>query len=722
MLPDLPGVFIATLVFALVALAPGWAVCYWANLLGFRRRFITFKLAIALSASVSVAPILLVLIARWTSLRTGAGVMLALVVLAVIATARELFGGRRRERGERIQTSRRRWISIVAILGIAWMILACAMLLDVRLSNGLNMSAPWMDHTKRVAWIDSIMRTGVPPNNPSTHPGHPVKMFYYYGWYVWAATVQTLGGGWINPIHVLIAGVVWSGWAFIASLALALRYLGGVALKRLRSCWLIASLLLSVTGLDILPGVVRLLLFLSGGPEGMPTSVGSTGSQTGAPRSGEWWNEQVTGFVDMMLWVPHHVCAVVIGIFMLSLFRWLMDETHRPSRGLSIIAPLVMMIALASLATVSLYVALPLAFFLLAYTGGCLWKRDARRSVTLIVAGVGAALLAAPYLADLLSAPGATAGIAITVRRFYPMERVMSAIGAPPYLVGLGNFITLPLNWFMELGFFALAGAIYWVWRRGERRPADRFAMGLLIASVVTASLLKSTISGNDLGWRSAMWAQIVLLVWAAEPTSAMWAAAFGTRTTSAAAETLIDRFPKSIAALLMLLALGAASTAYDLFLLRFSFPFWPEKEIEPARALAVRQAYEWISQHVPPNAVVQHNVNVGLDVFAGHYGNHQVVFADTQVTVAQGMSRTEFEHELNRLYELYMLPKPPTLVHQVMEEFDIAAIVCKDTDANWKRKESWFWTQPAIYQNDYVRVIATKDLLVPPATTSSSR
>jgi len=39
---------------------------------------------------------------------------------------------------------------------------------------------------------------------------------------------------------------------------------------------------------------------------------------------------------------------------------------------------------------------------------------------------------------------------------------------------------------------------------------------------------------------------------------------------------------------------------------------------------------------------------------------------------------------------------------------------VVKDLDTNWPRKDSWFWTQPAIFENAYVRIIATKDLGAP--------
>ena len=53
----------------------------------------------------------------------------------------------------------------------------------------------------------------------------------------------------------------------------------------------------------------------------------------------------------------------------------------------------------------------------------------------------------------------------------------------------------------------------------------------------------------------------------------------------------------------------------------------------------------------------------------------------------------------------------PHNFFMELAAEFAIDAFVAKDTDPNWSRKDSWFWTQPAVYENAYVRVIATKDV-----------
>lgn len=698
MLPDLPGTLLAIVMLALVGLAPGWGVAYWLDLLSFRSRFITYKIAIAMAASLAVCPIVLVAIVRYTNLRAGACVMIALDLLALGAVVHAMRVQRRH--AIRSARTRRTLISFTAIAAIVWMIVALIWLLDFVIGDRLHMSVPWADHTKRVGWIDAIVRTGVPPDDPSTHPGRPIKMFYYYGWYVWAAAGQMLGGRAINPLHVLVAGVVWTGWAMIGSLALALQYLGGVTRRNLRRGWIVATLLLTVTGLDVGPGIVRLVRTLG------------DNDVSGAPRTGEWWNEQVTGFVDMMLWVPHHVSAMVIGIVALAL--WL---TRARAPRLTII---MMGVALASLATVSLYVALPLGFFLIGCAIVALKDGRSRDTLALVLAAVIALVLAAQYLYDLISAPGApgaSAGIALNVRAFSPISMGLLSRGVSPAIVYVVNFLLLPVNYLFEFGFFLVAGIVYWLWRRGERRPIDRFACGLFWASLLTATFLRSSIAANDLGWRSIMFAQIVLLVWSIQPAIAMWDGVRGVEQISRASESLLEHFSRTISVLFLMCVIGISSTLHDLFLLRFSFSIWPEVNVQPQRSLELRRAYVWINQNTPADAIIQHNIFFYIDLFASHYAHRQLVAADRQSFGAKVGDEASHKKMNNAIYEHFSLRNPPRDVGEFFAKYNVHALVVQDTDANWPRKDSWFWTTPAVYENGRARVILVKDLLNAPST-----
>jgi hypothetical protein len=74
-------------------------------------------------------------------------------------------------------------------------------------------------------------------------------------------------------------------------------------------------------------------------------------------------------------------------------------------------------------------------------------------------------------------------------------------------------------------------------------------------------------------------------------------------------------------------------------------------------------------------------------------------------------MSRAEFIKLINHIYDQFMLPKSPAEVKAVATHYNISYLVAKDTDGDWNRKDSWVWTQPTVYTNDFVRVFDVKDL-----------
>src|SRR4051794_37596059 len=84
LVPDLPRALLAIVFFSLIALAPGWAAGYWLDLLAFRRRFFTMRLAIGAAASVAVGPIVLVLVARPMGMRAAAVAAGAMAVAGIV--------------------------------------------------------------------------------------------------------------------------------------------------------------------------------------------------------------------------------------------------------------------------------------------------------------------------------------------------------------------------------------------------------------------------------------------------------------------------------------------------------------------------------------------------------------------------------------------------------------------------------------------------------------
>ena len=86
-------------------------------------------------------------------------------------------------------------------------------------------------------------------------------------------------------------------------------------------------------------------------------------------------------------------------------------------------------------------------------------------------------------------------------------------------MLGLFNLIALPILYALELGFYGFVLVITLLTIK-RRRPLDRetlFELTVFSTSIVIASLLKSAIRNNDLGWRGLMFAQFVLIIWGSD-------------------------------------------------------------------------------------------------------------------------------------------------------------------------------------------------------------
>src|SRR5262245_51058356 len=99
LVPDLPRVLLALLLFAGVAVLPGWAAAMSFNLLGFRQRFFTMRLAIATCTSFGIGPIIVVLLSRWAGMRAAVAAIAVLAILGAIALAADLKRRRRPRAG-----------------------------------------------------------------------------------------------------------------------------------------------------------------------------------------------------------------------------------------------------------------------------------------------------------------------------------------------------------------------------------------------------------------------------------------------------------------------------------------------------------------------------------------------------------------------------------------------------------------------------------------------
>ena len=373
------------------------------------------------------------------------------------------------------------------------------------------------DLTTRVSITSAITRTGVPPINPGYFAGNYVHLtFLYYFWYILCSLIDQIGGRWVDARMAMIASVSWCGIGLMCTISFYLR---------LRNPWngpkawksaFMGIGALTISGLDIIP--VSILMIVSRFTLGMVVPGGDI----------EHWNEQISAWLGAITWVPHHVAGLIACIAGFLLIQSVRGKRVKNQIAATGIAGL----AFASASGLSILVT---AVFVIFWAAWMLYlfldRKECRTIFIMMLAGIFALIAASPYLRDLLcggisSAAGSlpatspiTWPLTFQVRVF---RLFLPFLWTFPGLVkNLLNLAVLPLNYFMELGFYFVAGFL-WCRKNGKTAgTGNSFHVPeilLLGASAFVGTFIRSTvIASNDLGWRSWMFGQFVLLIWAVD-------------------------------------------------------------------------------------------------------------------------------------------------------------------------------------------------------------
>jgi len=606
---DILGCLRSVAAFAALLLAPGYCMAWACDLLGFRARAAGERLAWGVALSFGGMTIVTVLLGKYGSLSAVCWLAGACAAGCVGIMAREAWS---RWRG--LNFANKGWL-IGAGIAAAWVLFVVFELVDVGVGSRLYFSVTVFDHALRTAFVDAVLRTGVPPANPLFWPGHAAPMRYYYFWYVLTAAAARLAGA--TARQAMIASVAWSGFGLAATLQLYCRnFLGngpqrgsGAINVRRWPRFVLALGLLAVTGLDILPVMVKALLR-------MPTDGDM-----------EWWSAaQVSSWMDSLLWVPHHIAGLVCCLLGFLLV-WMSKGTSVWRRAL---CGLIAGLAFASAFGLSTWIALAFAMVMFAWMLWALvWERGSRARVpVLLLAAVIASVALLPYLSELhgetsgtatvlangLTSPDGQASVAndgahllrFGVRHIIPAESVQG-IGwvarlaeAHPAVedAAVGLVLLLP-GYFVELGFYGLVLlAALWAMRRRRLDEAARTALVLAVAGLAVSTFLRSTIvENNDFAMRSILIAQFFLLLLAV----VWWEGGFAST----------NRFLRG--AMLAMAWIGLAGTVYQAVALRVYLPV--EEKLGRAevdglaeRAMAVRLGFDAMHRRVARNAVVQYD------------------------------------------------------------------------------------------------------------------
>jgi hypothetical protein len=680
---DISGSLAAVCIFPLFVVAPGYAVAWLLDLFDFRRRTAPFRLALALPLSIAIVPIVAYLAGRYAGMPVVWGLLAVAWLYVIFAIAR--FGP-----GPWPAEPKNGRLFLLAAI---WVAIAIFSLCDLQIGNKLYYSTIALDYSVRTQFIHAISAGGIPPANPFFYPGQPAPLRYHYFWLIPCSLVNVAGGRLVSAREAWIGGAVWCGLGLMAVVALFFRLFAYHGEATFRRRTMLGILLLGVTGLDIVPNALLWFMYSKGLADTILPTV-------------EWWNEQIDGFTWTALWEAHHLA----GLLSVLIAFLLLSEAPRREGGTRWTYAIAAGVALASSFGDSIYIGFVFGVFLLAWTGVTLLKKWRAETGVLIVAGAVCLMLAAPYLASMAGGPSSAGSGAFPftfdVRRFFLIDRLLKAQGHGEWWrLTIVNTVLLPLNYLLELGFFLGAGIIWWRKRRDRAEPLSRnelAAVLMILTSAAICTFLRSTvIDNNDLGWRGFLVAQFGLLLWAVDIAG--------------------DWKRRGNAALAAMLAIGAAGTAYDLFMLR-AYPVLADRGALPhliwmsqdrrlgERNYAVREAYEWAHRSMPAGAVLQFDPHVVWQDTPGFlYSGRQIAAADEQCLAGFGGEQRRCGPLMTVVRKLY--PDKGGVAADSMSvpcnSLPASIVVAKDTDSVWKARDSWVWREKPVFANDYIRVFA---------------
>jgi len=683
---DFISTVLASLLFSLFAVPPGYVLGWFSGLLDFRKQTLAWRFTISVPVSLSTVPIG----AYWVDLMGGrVAVWGAFVVLWVMFGGLVVADARRGEIRLGGAVSR---VSIAFVaLAVAWAAVAFGSLVDLPIGGDrLYTSVTAADQTYRTAFTDAITRTGIShPVNPLGYVDGPAPLRYHYFWFILCSLVDQMGGTLVPARCAFFAGTIWCGVGLACAIAAYLRFFMSAHLRpdggTISSGWIFKGVvLLAVTGLDIIPTISLM-------PFGHILY-----------KDMEAWNEAVTSWVGSLLWAPHSVASLVAGVTgFLMLF-------HAPSLERAGQRWMTAALGGALLATMlgdSIYVGLVMAAFLMLWTVITFFSGWRNHSALLVLAGFVTLILAFPYLMSLTGQAGGGAFLHVTVRDF----RGARAFGLPTefaklwetYLYRLG---LLPLNYLLELGFFLIAGILYLshLWRLRRFEPAQVAGVTMVFASVLMCTFLKSgVISNNDLGWRGFLPAQFMLLLWATEVLRSReekW--------------TCAGRLYTILApALPLLLVIGIVSTAYSLTTLRTAeiLNDLGGDHAAGKQTLAARLVYEQLRHILPLTAVVQQNPSLENPVFWGIYGNRQTAVAGATCGKEFGGTGVDCDRLYPALAALFDSGDPDDQIEPLCQRLKIDVLVVTKSDPVWTIRNSWVWKRTPLVSASDARAFLMK-------------
>lgn len=649
----------------------------------------------AVVVGLALLPLLDSLAVRWLGIDVALAATLALAVCGLVA-CRDAGG---------------RWPSLsreAAALCLVWLAILVFEWVDLDVAGRLYQPFIVVDGVKHAATAQAILDSGAPPHDPFFL--RPERVGYYYFFYTPVALAQRLGADWLDARAAVGGAAFWVGIGLYGLVRLALER-AGLAIEGRRTRLLVVALL-AAGGLDIV-AVLRIGLL-----------------------QGTWlaepvvWTEQVTGWFESLIWVPHHVTGMIAGMLGLIALaspslraageatqgpRGEVHQDGRPRR-LGRLGEIAMTdtsrrvvlagLCFASAFGASLWLTLVLVATVALWLVALAVERDWRTIGTIALAGALALVLAAPQLHDLVvgRAPTGAAPIVPTVRAFPPVDAL---VGPGPWRY-LARLVALPLNYFAAFGILASGALLFWRQRAGAPRGPEfgRVLALAAIAGLALGAFFKSTLFNNDLGWRVVEFPLLAGTVWTIAALQRM--------------PTRPSGWPRVPAFLMLLLGLGWATNAYAFLSLR-AYPWMPTDPsdafvaADPRTEHALRVAYAWADRNLPPRAVLQHDPTRPRAFAFALYGRHQVAVADSFGSLF-GANPAKVDARIAALAPIYAVPLPAADVLARARAAGVDDLVVTAADPVWWRPDATLMRAAPAYASARVRIVPVASLAAAPA------
>lgn len=702
MLQDLLLSLLALAIYPLFLLIPGYVLGWGTNVLDFHKRRLIVRLLIGNVLSVAIFPFITYILLFVANFSVVWIFYISLWGIFIWLMIPELY---------RFSLSQSYWIWIAGIFTLFWIGIGIFSLIDLQIGQKIYYSIISYDYSARVPLTDAIFRTGIPPANPLFYPGKSTSISYYYFWSIIAALVSRLSGGLIDARIAFSISAVWCGIALRAIAVLYLRFCSPIRNKKIEQRAVAVLALLFVTGLDVIFVIFNFHF------------------NPGNPWATEGWDGsyQITAWTGATLWVPNHVAGLIACLTGYMIFQDLLpgDALTKRVKIYCITA-----LSIASATGMSIYVAMVFVIFWIAWWLTTLIVKELRyQSTGILIVGLLAFLLLIPYALELLAhypiGQSQIARHAFAVRGLEPFQSWLRLVVQNLLALNIINLALLPLAYFVELGFFMIAGLTYFKWMSREKFVSQYLLPGviILITGLFIGSFVSSQIELNNMQIlnntvvRGLMQSQFILLIWSADILVMILPSWFG---------KFMPDVARNISAkkrylLLGLLLIGLISTSTDLLYLRFYY--WvndnlqlfpipaagrPDRQIGE-RTYALRQAYCYIRNHYPLDIVVQHNPNISdVERASNLYSMRQTVISDPLNPSFLGVPRQEFASVLSQITRVF---EDPTVsseqVTAICTNLNIGLWLIKDLDKNSDVSNSWLMQYQPVYRNRYVQVYA---------------